>query len=82
MRRDKKVYYSFKQFFPILFWRECVVCHKEFIRERMWRAAFDPYAVEDSVFAIGVLKMIVCEKCFAKKDTCLYGIGRRGTRYV
>lgn len=64
MEREKKTQYRYAitTRFPLFFWRECCICHKEFRREKMWETVTEPFFNR-----VGTTKHL-CKKCAPTKD--------------
>lgn len=59
MRRETRSVYKELYFcFPLIFWKQCISCKKEFVRERGWRALIGPFGMSS-----GGRWAYLCEKC-------------------
>lgn len=64
MKRNKKVRYKYgvHKALPLFRWQECCMCHKEFRRERMFRALTGPFGGGTGRW------QFVCRRCAPDKD--------------
>jgi len=77
--KEKKIIYSHLwSYFPILVWKECFLCHREFVREWGWKVF--TYPITNGAYTA----RYVCNECGKTKESISeillnhrFGIGQK-----